>query len=179
MADLLSLARDLSNEDEGPGDLPVERWHPEHCGSMDLVIRSDGTWVHEGEPILRASLVRLFSRVLRRDDDGYVLVTPAEKLSIQVEDVPFLAVDFERTSDGIAFRTNVGDVVTADAAHPIEMRASEAAGTSVPYIRVRGALDARLARPAYYRLVDEAREAPDGTLSIESGGQRFALGRPV
>ena len=174
MADILSLARELS-EGGGTGDLPVERWNPERCGRMDLVIRADGTWVHEGEPITRASLIKLFARVLRRDEDGYVLVTPAEKIGIEVEDAPFLAVDYERTSGGYAFRTDVGDVVTAGPDHPIEVRHSEAAGTRVPYVRVRGRLDARLARPAYYRLVAEAEEASDGTLSIESGGERFAL----
>ena len=177
MADILSLARELS-EEGGDGDLPVEAWNPSHCGAMDLVIKADGTWVHEGSPIGRASLVRLFSRVLRRDEDGYVLVTPAEKLSITVEDAPFLAVDYERTADGYAFRTNVGDVVTAGRDHPVEARMSKAAGARVPYVRVRGRLDARLARPAYYRLIAEAREAPDGTLFIESGGARFDLGRP-
>ena len=176
MADLSSLARELSDQDPD-APLPVDRWHPEHCGAMDLVIRADGTWVHEGTPIGRASLVRLFSRVLRRDEDGHVLVTPAEKLSITVEDAPFLAVDYERTNEGYAFRTNVGDVVTAGPDHPIEVRRSDAADAPVPYVRVRGGLDARLARPAYYRLVAEAETADDGSLFIESGGERFVLGR--
>ena len=183
MTDILSLARDLSDQG-GTGDLPVEQWNPERCGAMDLVIKADGSWVHEGSPIERASLVKLFSRVLRRDDTpdgkgGYVLVTPAEKLDITVEDAPFLAVDYERTEDGYAFRTNVGDVVTAGPDHRVEVRMSEAAGARVPYVRVRGGLDARLARPAYYRLMAEADEAPDGTLSITSGGERYVLGRPA
>ena len=176
MADLLSLARELSDEG-GTGDLPVDGWNPERCGEMDLVIRADGTWVHEGSPIGRASLVKLFARVLRKDDDGYVLVTPAEKLDITAEDAPFLAVDYERTEDGYAFRTNVGDVVTAGPDHPLEMRGSDAVGVRVPYVRVRGGLDARLARAAYYRLVEEADVADNGTLSIRSGGERFVLGR--
>ena len=177
MADLSSLARELSGTADG-GPLPVDQWHPERCGRMDLVIKADGTWVHEGSPIGRASLVRLFSRVLRRDEEGYVLVTPAEKLDIEVEDAPFLAVDYERTSDGYAFRTNVGDVVTAGPDHPIEVRYSDAAGAKVPYVRVRGRLDARLARPAYYRLVEEAERGADGALYIDSGGERFVLGQP-
>ena len=183
MADLATLARELSDQG-GTGDLPVERWNPERCGTMDLVIRADGSWVHEGSPITRASLVWLFSRVLRRDEtpDGkgsYVLVTPAEKIEIAVEDAPFLAVDYERTNDGYAFRTNVGDVVTAGPDHPIETRWSEAAGARVPYVRVRGGLDARLARPAYYRLVDEAEQGEGGALFIESGGVRFDLAAEV
>lgn len=175
MTDLSAIARELDAR-QADGPLPVEDWHPEHCGTMDLVIRADGEWVHEGEPITRAALVRLFSRVLRRDDDGYVLVTPGEKLAITVEDAPFLAVDYERTTDGYAFRTNVGDVVTAGPDHPIEVRRSEHAGASVPYVHVRGGLDARLARAAYYRLAEEATQA-DGELAIESGGVRFVLGR--
>ena len=177
MADILSLARELSDAG-GTGDLPVDRWNPERCGAMDLVIKADGSWVHEGTPIARASLVKLFARVLRRDGDGYVLVTPAEKLDITVEDAPFLAVDYERTNEGYAFRTNVGDVVTAGPDHPIAMRGSEAIGVRVPYVLVRGGLEARLARPAYYRLVEDADVAEDGTLSIKSGGRRFVLGRP-
>ena len=177
MADLSSLARELSGQtDDGP--LPVEQWHPERCGRMDLVIKADGTWVHEGSPIGRASLVRLFSRVLRRDEEGYVLVTPAEKLDITVEDAPFLAVDYERTGDGLTFRTNVGDVVTAGPDHPITMRRSEHAGARVPYVLVRGGLEARLARAAYYRLMEEAEVGEDGTLSVTSGGERFVLGHP-
>lgn len=183
MADILSLARELSDEG-GTGDLPVEQWNPERCGEMDLVIKADGSWVHEGAEITRASLVRLFSRVLRRDvtpdgEDGYVLVTPAEKLDITVEDAPFLAVDYERTAGGdLTFRTNVGDQVTAGPDHPITMRRSDHAGARVPYVLVRGGLEARLARPAYYRLMEEADVAEDGTLSVTSGGERFVLGAP-
>ena len=181
MADILSLARELSPDGEGEGgtgDLPVDQWNPERCGEMDLVIRADGSWVHEGSEITRASLIKLFSRVLRRDEDGYVLVTPAEKLDITVEDAPFLAVDYERTGADLAFRTNVGDVVTAGPDHPITMRRSEHAGARVPYVLVRGGLEARLARPAYYRLMAEADTAEDGTLSVASGGERFVLGKP-
>ena len=176
MPDLLSLARELSAEG-GDAPLPVERWHPKLCGTLDLTIRADGSWVHEGTPIGRPALVRLFSRVLRRDDDAYVLVTPAEKLTIEVEDAPFLAVDFDRTDQGLRFRTNVGDMVIAGSDHPLTVRESEAAGGPVPYLHVRGRLEARLARAVYYRLVDEASHDEDGTLWVESGGERFVLGR--
>lgn len=176
MTDLSAIARELDAR-QADGPLPVEDWHPDHCGKLDLVIRADGEWIHEGERITRSALVRLFSRVLRRDEDGYVLVTPGEKLDITVEDAPFLAVDFERTEGGYAFRTNVGDVVTAGPDHPVEVRHSDHAGAQVPYVGIRGGLDARLGRAAYYRLMDEATENADGTLSIESGGERFVLGR--
>ncbi|MEM9809876.1 MAG: DUF1285 domain-containing protein [Pseudomonadota bacterium] len=158
----------------GDAPLPVETWHPDHCGSMDLTIKADGTWWHEGTMMTRAKLVRLFSRVLRRDHDGYVLVTPAEKIAITVEDVPFLAVDYDATEDGLLFRTNVGDRVLLSQEHPMELRQSEALGQLAPYIHVRGKLHARLARSVYYRLVEEAgTDESDDALVIESAGAVF------
>ena len=174
MTDLVSLARELS-EAGGEADLPVEAWNPARCGAMDLTIRADGAWVHEGREITRASLVRLFSRVLRRDGDEYVLVTPAEKITIEVEDAPFLLTDYDREGDVIVGLTNVGDPVRIGPDHPLVMRESAALGLALPYVRVRGRLDARLARAPYYRLVDEA-EARDGRLVIRSGGAAFDLG---
>lgn len=176
MTDLISLARQLSDAGDA-APLPVEDWNPSHCGEIDIVIRADGSWWHEGEPIERAALVRLFSRVLRRDEDGFVLVTPGEKLSITVEDAPFLAVDFEREEAGYTFVTTVGDRVTAGPDHPLTMRRSEAAGAVVPYVLVRGGLEARLSRAAYYRLAEELEEE-DGELVLRSGGARFVLGTP-
>src|ERR1700733_8576066 len=92
---------------------PVESWHPAHCGDSRMRIGRDGAWFHEGSPIGRLELVRLFAGLLRRDADGYVLVTPAEKLSIQVEDAPFIAVQMVVTGEGatqaLRFTTNLGD----------------------------------------------------------------------
>ncbi len=177
MPDLYAIAADLSAE-RADGPLPVENWHPDRVADMDLVIKADGTWVHEGRPIARPALVRLFSRILRRDEDGFALVTPAEKLRIAVEDAPFLVVDHERQDGGYRFRTNVGDVVTAGPDHPVMTRDSRELGAAVPYLRVRGALDARISRNVYYRLIEEAETGEDGTLFIESGGERFVLGHP-
>ena len=178
MADLLSIARELSETGDDAA-LPVEDWHPERCGTMDLVIRADGSWVHEGAPITRASLVRLFSRVLRRDGDEHVLVTPAERITITVEDAPFLVVDFDREGSreegDLIVRTNVGDAVRVGPDHPITMRRSEALGLDLPYVRVRGELDARFDRAAYYRLV-EAASREGGDLVVRSGGATFMLG---
>jgi hypothetical protein len=171
--DLSSLAATLSDQG-GDAPLPVESWQPQHCGEMDLVIRSDGSWWHEGTRMGRASLIRLFSRVLRKDNDGYVLVTPAEKISIQVEDVPFLAVDVDKTDAGYRFRTNVGDEVVLDDAHPIRMGAVAGTNYHAPYILVRGGLEARLDRAAYYRLVEMLPEE-NGALVLESLGARFEL----
>lgn len=157
---------------------PVERWNPPYCGGIDMVIRSDGTWIHEGVPIRRAPLVRLFSSVLARNADGsFVLVTPGEKLGIRVEDAPFTAVEMvaDPRSEGevLVFRTNVGDVVEAGPDHPLRFEAGE--GGFRPYLLVRGRLEARLTRTLAYDLANLAQEAPDGALFVASGGARFAL----
>ncbi|MEQ9663153.1 MAG: DUF1285 domain-containing protein, partial [Parasphingopyxis sp.] len=94
---------------------PVETWHPEREGAIDIVITRDGRWIHEGDPIERPALVALFSTILRREPDGsYVLVTPAEKLTIEVEDAPFVAVEMNSEGSGqertMAFRLNTGDL---------------------------------------------------------------------
>src|ERR671913_2428103 len=80
---------------------PVDRWNPEHCGHSEIRIARDGTWYHQGSPIKRAAMVRLFSTVLRREPDGrHVLVTPVEKLEIDVEDAPFVAVELKSDGEG-------------------------------------------------------------------------------
>lgn len=141
---------------------------------MDLVIKADGSWWHEGVMMTRAPLVRLFSRILRRDPDGYVLVTPAEKVSIEVEDTPFLAVDYDVLDGDWVFKTNVGDEVRADAEHPLELRKSDALNQYAPYILVRGGLEARVARAAYYRMVEEA-DVVEDDLVVTSAGTTFRL----
>src|ERR1700728_3008032 len=97
----------------GRGLPPVHLWNPTHCGDIDIVIRRNGLWFHEGTPIGREGLVRLFSTVLRKDPDGFHLVTPAEKLRIQVEDAPFIAIRVDRDGPALRFLTNVGDEVEA------------------------------------------------------------------
>ncbi len=157
---------------------PVDQWQPERNGRIDIRIARDGTWYHEGAPIRRSSLVKLFSTVLRRDTDGYCLVTPAEKLAIEVEDAPFVAVNMEVRGTGkgtdLLFTTNVDDHVVADAAHPL--RVDEEHGEPRPYLLVRSGLEALINRAVFYRLVDlaqpEARE-----LVVYSRGERFPLGR--
>ena len=107
----------------GKGLPPVEMWHPDYCGELDIEIKRDGTWFYMGTPIGRAPLVRLFSTVLRKDDDGETyLVTPVEKIKIRIEDAPFLAVEMNAHGEGdgqvLTFRTNVGDVVEAGPDNP-------------------------------------------------------------
>ena len=153
---------------------PVEDWHPSHCGDSLMRIAPDGTWFHQDRPIARPELVRLFSTILRKDEDGFVLVTPAEKLSIAVEDAPFLAVLL--TAEGLgrgqrlSFTTNVGDQVTAGPDHPLGFKMITDA--PVPYLHVRGGLTAKAARPVYYQLADLAATHQD-RLGVWSGGIFF------
>lgn len=160
---------------------PVDKWNPPHCGAIPMRITRDGVWHYMGTPIGRAAMVRLFSTVLRREADGeFVLVTPVERVGIEVEDAPFLAVslDVEGQGEGqsLSFLTSVGDRVTADAEHPIRVEEDAETGEPSPYVRVRGRLDALIARSVFYELADLAVER-DGTLGVWSGGAFFALGR--
>lgn len=154
---------------EGRGPAPVERWNPPFCGDSRMRIARDGTWFHDGAVIARPELVRLFAGLLRKDAEGYVLVTPAEKLAIAVEDVPFLAVTLEREGEMMVFTTNMGDRVVLDRARPLIMRAG------APYIEVRHGLEARIARNVYYQLADMAEQRGE-MLGVVSGGAFFPLG---
>lgn len=157
---------------------PVDKWQPEREGRIDIRIASDGTWYHEGSPIRRGALVKLFSTVLRRDPDGFCLVTPAERLVIEVEDAPFVAVNMEVRGTGAAtdllFTTNVDEHVIADAAHPL--RVDESSGEPRPYVMVRSGLEALISRAVFYRLVDLALPE-DRELVVYSRGERFPLGK--
>ncbi|GAA0630418.1 DUF1285 domain-containing protein [Brevundimonas kwangchunensis] len=154
---------------------PVHLWHPEHCGEIDILIRADGVWMHEGSPIGRPELVRLFSTVLRKDPDGYCLVTPVEKLSIKVDDLPFRAVTAERRGEAWAFTTDVGDTVEAGEDHPLIVETDPATGEPAPRIHIRADLWARVARSVFYELVEAATVERD-RLTIRSGGVPFPLG---
>lgn len=162
---------------------PVEQWNPEHCGDSEMRIAADGTWFHQGSPIGRMEMVRLFSTILRREPDGsFVLVTPVEKLSITVEDAPFLATELASEGLGqdrrLAFRLNTGDLVVADAEHRIEMRGTQ--DEPRPYLHVRRGLEALIARPVFYELaaiaIDEQAD-PDFPLGLWSAGMFFTLGQ--
>ena len=160
---------------------PVHLWHPAHCGDIDIRIARDGAWFHDGSPIGRPALVRLFSTVLRKDPDGFHLVTPVEKLRIRVDDAPFLATRVDRVGAHLRFLTNVGDEVDAGPDHPITVGQAEGSGEPSPYLHVRRGLMARLTRPVFYELVDmaETRATAAGEeLGVWSGGAWFTLGQP-
>ncbi len=164
----------------GPKGLPpVHLWNPAHCGEIDIVIRRDGLWFHEGSPIGREALVRLFSTVLRKDPDGFHLVTPVEKMRITVEDAPFIAVRVDRVGEDLVFQTNVGDAVTAGPDNAIRVQQDPATGEPRPYIHVRRGLEARIARPVFYELVElaEEQQTPEGpTLGVRSSGVFVPVG---
>ena len=146
------------------------------CGDGGLAIARDGTWFHEGGPIKRQPLVKLFSTVLRREGDGrYFLVTPVEKVPIAVADAPFIAVSLRKEGTGkqqkLIFTTNVDDMVTADREHPL--RFGGGAEGPVPYILVRDGLEAKLTRALYYELAALATAADAVSPGVWSGGVFF------
>ncbi|WP_179378192.1 DUF1285 domain-containing protein [Jannaschia marina] len=155
------------------GAPPVHLWDPPFCGDIDIVIKRDGTWFHEGTPIGRPGLVRLFSSILKKEGDEHFLVTPVEKVRLQVEDAPFVAVDFTAADGTITFETNVGDRVTAGPDHPIRVTFADD-GEPSPYVEVRRGLEALIDRKSFYRLVDLGEER-EGQFGVTSGGAFFPI----
>ncbi|MEQ8434739.1 MAG: DUF1285 domain-containing protein [Oceanicaulis sp.] len=181
MQSLLAAAESTKGEGGYP---PVERWEPDYCGEMDMVIRRDGSWWHEGTRIGREKLVRLFARILRKDEDGETyLVTPVEKIRIKVEAAPFVAVRIDAAGEGrdqrIAFATNMDDLIVAGPEHPLRVELSED-GEPEPYVHVRGRLEALITRAAFYDLAELAVEGETETgetmMGVWSRGVFFALG---
>ena len=157
---------------------PVDRWNPAHCGNSDMRIARDGTWYHQGEPIRRPELVRLFSTVLRREPDGsHALVTPVEKLSIEVESTAFRAVDLiiqgEGKSRRVALKLDSGEALVIGRDHPLHLVETEA-GPS-PRVLVRHGLEAELSRSLYYELAEIALAEGASPPGIWSDGEFFAL----
>ena len=157
---------------------PVETWHPERSGDSAMRITRDGRWYHEGDPITRPNMIRLFSSILRREADGsHVLVTPAEKLSIEVDDAPFVAVEVKSEGRGparrLAFRLNTGDMVVAGPGHPL--RFGQRDGEPTPYLAVRGGMEALIARAAYYELAELAIAEAAQPMGLWSDGHFFAM----
>jgi hypothetical protein len=177
-----SLVASAKAASKGKGLPPVHLWNPPFCGDLDIRIARDGTWYYLGTPFGRPELVRLFSTILRKDDDKYFLVTPVEKVGITVEDAPFLAVDFDVTGEGetqtLTFHTNVGDQTTAGPDAPIRVTRDPETGEPSPYVLVRANLEALIDRKSFYRLVDLGAHNPiNGTdwFGLWSGGQFFPI----
>ena len=172
-----SLAESASAASAG-GLPPVHLWDPPSCGEIDMEIRRDGTWFYEGTPIGRPALVRLFSTILKREEDRHYLVTPVEKVGIRVEDAPFVAVDVEREGGDLVFKTNVGDSIAAGRDNPIRVERDPATGEPAPYIHVRRGLEALIDRKSFYRLVEMGQHADhegERWFGVSSGGMFFPI----
>lgn len=168
---------------EGKGLPPVHLWHPAFCGDIDMRIARDGTWYYMGTPIGRKPMVKLFSSIIRRDGDKYVLVTPVEMVGIQVDDAPFVAVSLQLEGQGeqqlLRFTSNVEEEIVAGAEHPIRVAIDPHSAEPAPYVHVRSNLEALIHRNVFYQLVELAvtREI-DGQnwLGVWSGGVFFPIG---
>jgi hypothetical protein len=161
---------------------PVHLWDPPDCGDLDIRIARDGTWFYLGTPIGRPELVRLFSTILRKDGDRFVLVTPVEKVGITVDDAPFVAVDFEADDktgpQSLKFETNLGDFAVAGPDHPIRVERDPETGEPSPYVLIRDRLEALIDRKSFYRLVEigeHSEHAGESWFGLRSNGVFFPI----
>ena len=181
MSKLSSIASSLKGQADKP---PVHLWDPPCNGDIDIVIKANGDWIHQGGKIERDSLVKLFASILRREQDNeYYLVTPVEKWRIKVEDAPLLVVDVDvnmnssgdQQQQSIILTTNVDTYYALDASHPLKINNDDQNDQPKPYLQIENGLLAKFTRAAFYRLVDLAVEQ-DKTLRVFSGGVWFELG---
>jgi len=149
-----NIAASVSAATRGKGLPPVHLWNPPFCGDLDIRIARDGTWFYLGTPIGRPALVKLFSSILKKEAGKYYLVTPVEKVGIQVDDAPFVAVDVDHRDGDLHFTTQVGDTMIAGPDHPIRVERDPETGEPSPYVLVRSNLEALIDRKSFYRLVD-------------------------
>jgi len=160
------------------GPAPVHLWNPPYCGEIDIRIARDGTWFHEGTPIGRERMVKLFASILKREEDRHFLVTPVEKVGIVVEDAPFVAVDVARVGEDLRFTTNLGESALAGPEHPIRVVRDAATGEPAPYVEIRSGLEALIDRKSFYRLVELGETAPhegEDWFGVRSGGVFFPI----
>ena len=158
---------------------PVDKWDPDFCGDIDIQIKHDGTWFYMGTPIGRKALVKLFASVLKRENDHYFLVTPVEKVGIQVEDVPFIITQWHKEGGKLALTTNTGDDLIVSSENPIQLFADKKTTATLPYALVRRNLWARLHQNVFYQLAELGEEQElDGNrhLMLKSGDYSFSLG---
>ena len=163
------------------GPAPVHLWNPPYCGEIDMRIARDGTWFYQGTPIGRPALVKLFSGVLRKDPERFVLVTPVERVGITVEDAPFLGVEISREGEGqgqkLRLRTNVDDWVAISPENPLKFLPGDSGGLK-PYALVRGDLWALVTRALFYDLVawgENRMIDGEDMFGVWSGGGFFAM----
>lgn len=172
------LAQSVRAASSGNKLPPVHLWNPPFCGDLDMRIARDGTWFYLGTPIGRFELVKLFSSILKLEEDKYFLVTPVEKVGITVDDAPFVAVDFTASGEGpaqsLCFETHVGDTTIAGQDNPIRVNRDPETGEPSPYVHIRAGLEALIDRKSFYRLVDLGVHH-DGWFGVWSGGQFFGI----
>ncbi len=182
--DLSEVIKAAKAQGDGKGERPVDRWNPEYCGEMDMVIRTDGSWWHEGTRITRQPMVELFASILRKDADGFTyLVTPVEKIKIEVETAPFIAIRVDVEGDGVEqrvfFTTNLGETVEAGPDRPIRVEIDPESQEPTPFVTVRGRLEALMTRPVFYELVEHGilgGSEDSNQLGIFAGGVFYELG---
>ncbi|RMJ06285.1 hypothetical protein DOQ08_00971 [Marinobacter litoralis] len=180
--DIAKVVSEHSNERSLP---PLDKWNPELSGDMDLVITRDGQWVFKGNPIEREAIVKLFSTILRREDDGhYYLVTPVEKWRIQVEDTPLLAHTLTAAGEGenqiLSLTTNMGETLEVGSDHVLRVESYPDSEEPRPTILVRHGVEARLQTSAFYDLVAVAEEHEiDGitVVGVMSRGNFWKIGQ--
>jgi len=158
---------------------PVEKWNPEFCGDIDIQIKHDGSWFYMGTPIGRKPLVKLFSSVLKKEQEKYYLVTPVEKVGIQVEDVPFVITQWEKQGQLLLFTTQTDDSFFVSGTNPVKLMQDKKTEALLPYVNIRRNLWARLHQNVYYQLVEIAETKVNGgvhSLELSSGEYSFDLG---
>lgn len=184
---MTAARRDASNPLQGlqeaagtaKGPPPVHLWNPPFCGDIDMRIARDGLWYYMNSPIGRKPLMKLFASVLRHDEDGrYYLVTPVEKVGIEVEDAPFvairMAVEGKGREQAISFETNTDDTVTVDGAHRLRFETEEGTDGLKPYVLVRARLEALVSRALFYDLVALG-SVEDGWFGVWSSGHFYPM----
>ncbi len=177
--DLESIQQQLTaTAEEGQTIPPVHLWKPDYCGDLDIQIKRDGRWIHEGGEIKRPAMVKLFSSILWREGDQYFLVTPVEKVGIAVDDVPFFFTRLEvrqgEQGQELVFTSSTDDVVVASAEHPLRVVINPHTGEPSPYLMVRYGMEGLLSRNVFYELAELAEER-EGAFGVESCGEWFAL----
>ena len=168
----------IAEQIESKGQPPVHLWKPDKQGSIDIRIDAQGLWFHEGDPISRDTLVALFASILWAEDGKHYLVTPAEKLSIEVEDVPYVVHQMEHVNDAWVAVTNTHEQVIISESHPVQLRQYQ--GQWVPYVNVRYELWARVNRSIYYQWVEaalERQQTEDDRLELNSQDYYFEVAR--